>query len=220
MTRRGIAVCVGALAGLSLACSSGRATERGPGASAQADTTQKSGAGTGSAAANEQAASTRPTEGAGGKDPHPLITDSQQGDPKYGADRSAQAGRPVEQPGTSEGRNARVDRAPDATAGAATAGSAQAAQQPKQPEAQELPEVSGRVTAVTKSELRVQPRDGNEVTLRMDPTVTTIDLDGRQASLTDLSPGTEVRASYEESKGTKHAMAVHAKTGDAATQSR
>jgi hypothetical protein len=90
-----------------------------------------------------------------------------------------------------------------------------AAPMPSQPAVEELPEVAGRLTSVSQTELRIQPQGGDEVRLRIDPSTTSIDLDGRQATLNDLTPGTEVRASYEETKGAKQALAVHAKTGDA-----
>jgi hypothetical protein len=99
--------------------------------------------------------------------------------------------------------------------GGGTSAGAAAANQPKQPPAQELPEVAGRLTAVNRNELRVEQQGGEEVKLKIDPATTAIDVDGRQATLNDLAPGTEVRASYEESKGDKHALTVHAKTGQA-----
>lgn len=108
-------------------------------------------------------------------------------------------------------------RAEQRGAPAATAEAGATAPEPQQPELKELPEVAGRLTSVTQTELTIQEPGREEVRLKIDPSLTSIDLDGRQATLNDLAPGTEVRASYEETKGTKQATAVHAKTGSSAT---
>ena len=83
---------------------------------------------------------------------------------------------------------------------------------PAQAAVRELPDVAGRITGVSRNELRVQPAAGGEVRLKVDPAATMIELDGREATLNDLSPGTEVRASYEELRGDWYAITVRAKT--------
>jgi hypothetical protein len=90
---------------------------------------------------------------------------------------------------------------------------ASAAAGPAQPAVRELPEVAGQLTGVSPNELRLKPASGAEVKLKIDPTSTAIDLDGREASVNDLAPGTEVRAAYEELRGDWYAITVHAKTG-------
>jgi hypothetical protein len=84
---------------------------------------------------------------------------------------------------------------------------------PAQAAVRELPDVAGRITGVSRNELRVQPASGGEVRLKLDPATTMIELDGREATLNDLAPGTEVRASYEELRGDRYAITVRAKTG-------
>jgi hypothetical protein len=86
---------------------------------------------------------------------------------------------------------------------------------PRQEPVQTLPTVSGRVIANDGTQVRLQRAGEPEVTLQVDPVITTIAVDGREGTLADLGPGTEVRASYEESRGRKHAVVLHARTGAA-----
>jgi hypothetical protein len=129
---------------------------------------------------------------------------------------------PTAQAGTTQGASAEpvVGVGPDASKDPrAGAQASKTAPMPKQPEAKELPEVAGRLSAVSQTELRIQTSSQEEVRLKIDPSLTSFDLDGRQATLNDLTPGTEVRASYEEAKGAKQALVVHARTGSAPTSS-
>ncbi|WP_373045013.1 hypothetical protein [Vulgatibacter sp.] len=60
--------------------------------------------------------------------------------------------------------------------------------------------VSGQLVEVTEEEIRVGPESGNEVRLQVNEQ-TQVMRDGQMASLQELQPGTQVRASYELQEG-------------------
>jgi hypothetical protein len=180
--RKWMGAVVGGLAGLALACSGMRSSERGDTASGQKQSTG------GQASAGGQAGSDRSGTAQG----QARTSKDQPGGAQSGASQGGIAGGP------SAG-------SPDT--------SATAAAQPQQPPVQVLPTVVGRVTSIDHAGmLRIQPEGKDEVALKVDPSSTTIAIDGREGKLNDLAPGTEVRASYEEAQGTKNAVTVSART--------
>jgi hypothetical protein len=102
----------------------------------------------------------------------------------------------------------------DSTVGQSSATGAPTARSAPQAPVEALPMISGRVTGAEGSQLRIQPEGRSEETLLVDPAQTAIAIDGREGTLNELTPGTEVRAAYEESQGTKKAVTVQARTGE------
>ncbi len=64
--------------------------------------------------------------------------------------------------------------------------------------AQDSGTISGRLKEVTPGTVTIAGRDGNERTLRVDPQLTTVTIDGKAAAVGDLEPGQDVRASFSE----------------------
>jgi hypothetical protein len=127
------------------------------------------------AAAQQEATSTRPTEGGGGKNPHPVV-EGGKNDARFGnepAPPAGPAGRPLYEQGKAHSANqGAVDQAN---------------------------EVSGRIAAVNPADREVAIDAGSATTqVRLAPDAK-ITVDGKTATLKDLRPGANVRASLERS---------------------
>jgi hypothetical protein len=120
--------------------------------------------------AAQQAASTRPTEGAGGKNPHPVASETGE-DRRYTeapAQEPSQAGRPIDSAGAGVGSSSSN-------------------------------EISGRVALVNAQEREIAIDAGDATTQVKIAEDAEITVDGKKASLEDLRQGTEVRASLDRS---------------------
>lgn len=204
---RWTATMVGALA---LACA-GNSQGRSSAATARNQPNDTmNGGGANATASNAEAASQRPSQGAGSLDPHPTVTNRD--DPQFKGEQEAKNGE-VQRPGQ-EGRTALPQ---DQSARSGQSGNATSSGLAKS-EVKELPDVRGQVGRVSSNEITIRKDGGETLKLKIDPQLTTVD--GQQNGLTSLKEGDEVRASYEERKGDKIAVDIHrAGSGDAGAPS-
>jgi hypothetical protein len=127
------------------------------------------------AAMQQKATSARPTEGGGGKVPHPVVEGGKD-DPRF-SDNPAPPAGPEGRPLYEQGK-----------AGAANQGAVDQANQ-----------VSGRIAAVNPTDREIAIDAGSATTqVRLAPDAK-ITVDGKTATLQDLRPGANVRASLDRS---------------------
>lgn len=77
--------------------------------------------------------------------------------------------------------------------------------------------VAGQVTRASPTQLVVEPRDGQAMTFTLTPD-TRVQIDGRQASATEIVQGGEARVAYEVTGTEPTARSVHIMTGNAPAQ--
>jgi hypothetical protein len=127
------------------------------------------------AQAAEQAPSVRPTEGGGGKDPHPLPTE-ENGKRTYGGDQTA-------------GASGQAGRVPQGMPG-----------QPGAPGTAGAPQdrLEGRVALVDAQNHEIAVDSGQATQqVKVDPSAD-ITVDGKKAAFSDLKQGQEVRVSLDQ----------------------
>jgi hypothetical protein len=72
--------------------------------------------------------------------------------------------------------------------------------------------VTGKISQVSPQSLTIRSDDGADMTLQVVPQ-TTVQIDGQDASSTDLQEGQPVRASYSDAEGRDVAVEIHAGQG-------
>lgn len=154
------------------------------------------------AQAAEAAPSARATQGVGGKDPHPMPTESPEGGASYSGDPGAgSAGQQGRVPETmSPGATGSV--AGTGTPGAAT-GTGAGTAAPAAPT-----ELSGRVALIDRDQREIAIDSGDATTQVKVADDARITVDGRSASLADVRQGASVRARLDRSGEAPQAVQI------------
>ena len=115
-----------------------------------------------------------------------------------------QASRAMQQEQMERQQQAQAQRQPSPGAGAMAGG---ATTQPQQQTPTQT--VSGQLVEASPNEIRVGPATGNEIRLQVNPN-TQVTQNGQTASVSDLQPGSQVRASYNVQQGQAVATRIEA----------
>lgn len=205
MTKRWLFAAACALALAACKTSSGSKTARG-GAGSEgggAATAQNAPAPQGGPArdpqdtAAEQAPSTRPQQGMGGHDPHPMTTENEQGQETYSGNApqqpSLEGKTPPSRQDAGQGSQASAANAPPGQSPGAAGGQSQ---------------VSGKVALVDKDAHELAIDAGDVTTQVKVADDAEILINGQKGAFGDIRPGAEVRASLSQSGDTSQATRV------------